>query len=262
MDNESLALPELFKEYKNKVYRLALSISRNEKDAEDIMQNTFVKIEKYLAGFRHQSSVSTWIYRIAYNEALMLLRKRGSQFRISKAYEQTLKKIPSGLLVNWPQLPDAHLLREELKQHIDDAINEMPIKYRMPLVLHHMEELPLQEAAIVLGLKLNSLKTRLHRAYLMIKNEMREYAKDHEHKGKVHECKTCDKVISFMYDYALGNLSAQKKADFEKHIIDCSGCKLFLDEYLNAIRITGALQCSDLPRELHDKIASFIGIQP
>jgi RNA polymerase sigma-70 factor (ECF subfamily) len=67
---------EIFIKYKDKVYRLAISIVHNDKDAEDIVQNTFMKILKNLRYFRHQSNISTWIYRIAYNESLMYLRKK------------------------------------------------------------------------------------------------------------------------------------------------------------------------------------------
>lgn len=75
-DLAAYGLEDTFKKYKNKVYGLALSITHNEKDAEDILQNTFFKIIKNIKGFRGESSLSTWIYKIAYNETLMYLRKK------------------------------------------------------------------------------------------------------------------------------------------------------------------------------------------
>lgn len=134
----------IFKKYKDKIYRLALSISHNEKDAEDILQNTFLRITKGISKFRSESNLSTWIYRIAYNEALMALRKRYRQFRVSS------------------------------------SLRQMPIKYRMPLLLHNIEEMPLKESAKILDLSLNSLKTRLHRSRLMLKSEISGYLKDKE----------------------------------------------------------------------------------
>lgn len=68
---QELNTEEIFREYKDKIYRLALSITHNDKDAEDILQNTYLKIIRNLRNFRNESRLSTWIYRIAYNEALM-----------------------------------------------------------------------------------------------------------------------------------------------------------------------------------------------
>ncbi len=99
------SVEEIFKEYKDKVYRLAISIVRNEKDAEDIMQNTFIKVMDNLKSFRNESHISTWIYKIAYNEALMYLRKRRSQFNLSNYIERQTKKKELGLFMNWSKLP-------------------------------------------------------------------------------------------------------------------------------------------------------------
>src|SRR3989338_5473834 len=91
----------IFNKYKDRIYRLALSITRNPSDAEDAAQNTFIKIIKNLKYFKNRSLLSTWIYRIAYNESLMLLRKRRLQFRLSGSIIKDLKTADSGLFVNW-----------------------------------------------------------------------------------------------------------------------------------------------------------------
>jgi RNA polymerase sigma-70 factor (ECF subfamily) len=256
---ESYAIEDIFNQYKNKIYRLALSISKNEKDAEDIVQNTFVKITKNLSGFRGESSISTWIYKITFNEALMLLRKRHSQTRLTGYLEHNAKNIPSGLFVNWPRLPDEQLLAKEEKNRIETAIKQMPIKYRMALSLHHMEDMPVKDTAEVLGLKLNSLKTRLHRSYLLIRKEMEDYFKDHVQKQQPLG-KQCSVMMSFIYDYAQGALDAKTRGDFDRHIQDCLPCHQFLDSYLRAIRISHALECQDLPAELQEKIKTFLKI--
>lgn len=250
----------IFKKYKDKVYRLALSISRNEKDAEDITQNTFLKIIKNLMYFRNKSQLSTWIYKIAYNEALMHLRKRKSQFKLSGYLKRAAEKTSVGLFVNWAKLPDKELLDSELKQRIDSAIAHMPIKYRMPLLLDNAEGLPLKDSAKIMGLKVNSLKTRLHRAHLLIKQDITSYFRDQENQEE-NKDKRCGVWSGFVYDYAKGYLDKKRSRVFKRHITDCVNCNSFLDTYLKAINVTGALECQDLPVELKDKIETFLSLK-
>ncbi len=249
---------EIFNEYKNKVYRLALSITRNQSDAEDVMQNTFLKITKNLKYFRSKSSLSTWIYKVTYNEALMYLRKRKSQFKISNALKFFRDTGNSGLFVNWAKLPDEQLLDEELKERVDDAIRQMPIQYRMALLLHNVEGMPLKEITKILGLKINSLKTRLHRAHLFIKSDITGYFKDREEEHEKSMPGRCNIWTGFVYNYAHGNLGKKKSKAFKRHIKACRSCNSFFDTYIKAIDITQALQCPDLPDELKERIESFL----
>lgn len=259
----SLSMPEttntetIFREYKDRVYRLALSISRNQSDAEDIMQNAFLKIISNLGKFRRESSLSTWIYKITYNESLMYLRKKRSQLRLTSYLGRFKGKDSSGIFINWSKLPDRQLLDSELKAKIDEAIRYMPIKYRMPLLLEYVEGLPIKDSADILGLKINSFKTRLHRAHLVIKSELSEYFRDRQREKEKEERK-CHIWIEFVYSYLKGSLAPKKSKAFKAHIKDCANCNLFLDNYLRAISITHALECRDLPAELKDKIQTFL----
>lgn len=254
---DSSAVELIFDKFKDKVYRLAFSITRNPSDAEDVTQNTFIKVIKNLKYFRNKSLLSTWIYKIAYNESLMFLRKRRLQSRLSGSIIKELKSADTGLFVNWPKMPDSQLLHNELKERLDQAINRMPIKYRMPLLLDNVEELPQKMSAKVLGLKLNSLKTRLHRAHLLVKSEISDYFKD---KGISQEEKNrkCGIWTGFIYKYSKGELNERKRESFRKHIKDCLSCNVFLDMYQKAIAVTKALECRDLPDELKDRIETFL----
>lgn len=254
---ESYDIEKIFKEHKEKVYRLAWSISRNDKDSEDILQNTFLKVIKNINDFRKQSKVSTWVYRIAYNEALMHLRKRYRNFKLSDNINNHMKTFPGGIFVNWSKLPDEQLLDNEFKERLNSAIASIPIKYRMPLLLHNIEGLPVKDAALILGIKIGSLKTRLHRAYLMIKSEISGYLKDRKEIIKAQDNR-CGIWTKFLYDYSAGNLEKQRELSFQRHINDCVSCKSFIDLYSKAVRIAGFLECKDLPPELEGKISSFL----
>jgi RNA polymerase sigma-70 factor (ECF subfamily) len=247
----------LFSRYRDKVYWLALGVSRNEKDAEDITQNAFLKILKNLRRFRGDSRLSTWIYRIAYNEALMHLRKRRREIPLDGPAERRLSESLPAFHVNWSALPDEELLRGEFRTRVEDAIRRMPIKYRMALLLHHVESLSVKDAAAVLGLKAGSVKTRLHRAYLMLRSEIADYMGDKEQPSGAED-RRCGAWTGSLFEYAVGKMRRETEEGFMRHISDCPGCNSFLDSYRKAIRITNALQCRDLPAELRVKIESFI----
>ncbi len=249
-------IEEIFKKYKNKIYWLILTVVRNENDAQDALQNTFLKAIKNLKNFQGKSLLSTWIYKIAYNEALMLLRKKYSQNRIISGAKNlgTLKEslFYSGRM----NLPDKELLDNELKSRIVNAIRAIPLKYRMPVLLYNFQELSLKEAASILNLNLNSFKTRLHRANILLSRDIKDYFDDKlaKKQGNIR----CRREIRFIYNYALGTLDEKKQKTFKAHISDCKNCKVFFNTYLKAIRLTKALECPDIPVELEQKIKSFI----
>ena len=247
----------ILKEYQNKIYRLALSISRNEKDAEDIAQNTFIKVLRKLPTFSGRSKLSTWIYRIAYNESLMYLRKKRRLFNSSDAYLDYAKRLPAGLLVNWSKLPDEELLDEELRDRIDSVLKNLPIEYRMPVLLHHIEGFSLAEISKILSIKVTTVKTRLHRAYLMFKEKISAYFRDLPER-EVKEEKSCGIWNKFLFDYAKEELNPKRKQSFDRHIKDCPHCNTFLNSYLKAISITGALACRDIPKELKERLEAFL----
>lgn len=251
-------LESIFTDYKDKVYRLAVSMAHNDKDAEDIVQNTFMKVLKNLRYFRHQSNISTWIYRIAYNESLMYLRKKYRQFRLANRVTSEVKRLPTGMFINWSKLPDKELLEEELKARLENAIRHIPIKYRMPLLLHHIEDMPLRQAAEILRIKVSSLKSRLHRSILMVSSALHDYLKDKKETEEESEEKGCPMWLGLIYNYAKGSLDSQTKGEFERHIYDCGGCREFIDGYSHAVAITEALECQDIPPELQGKLESFL----
>lgn len=251
------SLSVILPEYRERVLRLALSISRNEKDAEDILQNTFLKIYRNIAQFKGRSKISTWIYRIAYNEALLLLRKKRRLFKSQEAYKDYFVRLPDGFMVNWSQLPDRMLLDRELKERVQAALQGLPIQYRMPLLLHRMEGLSLVQCARVLGINASTVKTRLHRAYLAVKQELERYYHDLPAPMAAQEAR-CGVWAQFVYAYAQDTLPASRKSSFDRHIAHCPRCHAFLDSYQQAIRITGALACRDIPASLKEKIDSFV----
>lgn len=252
-----IVIEKVFQEYKNKIYRLAISLVRNDRDAEDVLQNTFIKIIKNIHNFRNQSSLSTWIYRIAYNESLMLLRRRSSQLKAYNRINTQFKKAPAGIFVNWSKVPDQQLLNKELRQRIDASIRGLPLKYRMPLLLRHVQQLPIETASSILGIKKTSFKTRLHRSQGMISLAMADYFKDKLGKDALAGSR-CSLQRDFIYKFTQNKLETNRQEAFKKHIADCKACTDFLKAYSQAISITQALECKDIPAALQAKMESFL----
>jgi len=243
----------LFTEYRNKVFRLAISIVHNDKDAEDVVQNTFIKVLRNLRYFRHESNISTWIYRITYNEALMYLRKKRRQFGLTRRAAREAKMQSGGLFINWSKIPDEEVIGKEQRIKVAEAIRGMPIKYRLPVLLHHLEAMPLKQAAEVLGISLSSLKSRLHRAIEMVHGALTRNIRAAQSKPAGR----CSVWIKLVYDYVKNDLDAQTKRAFAKHMVDCSKCTGFINNYGRALAVTSSLECQDIPREMQENLESF-----
>ncbi|MCF7907460.1 MAG: sigma-70 family RNA polymerase sigma factor [Candidatus Omnitrophica bacterium] len=250
-------LKSIFIAYQDKIYGLALSICRNPKDAEDITQNTFSKIILNLDKFRGQSNIATWIYRISYNEALMFLRKKRRDLRLQDNIDYHILKDRSAVLADWPLLPDDLLVNKELHRKINSSIQRLDLKYRLPLLLHHVHGLAIKEAAKVLDIKANSFKTRLHRAYLMLRGELTAYFADAREEKIGFKTLVCDRSLKFIYDYSCNKLGSRQRLRFDQHIKDCRPCRSFLNDYQQAIKITQSLQCRDLPEALREKLKTL-----
>ena len=247
----------LFRQHKDKIYRLALHITHSDADALDVLQNSFVKIMGNIGSFRKRSKLSTWIYRIAYNEALMVLRKKNRQPTMADAAFLEEKKTLPAFFINWPTVPDQEVLGQEQKNHFERAVRSLPLAYRLPFFLHVREGLSLKETASVLALKENTVKTRLHRGLLMVQRAVRAYSRSGE-PAEEKQNAACGTVLGFMYDFINGKLGDKKTAAFRRHMGECGPCKEFLKEYAQALRVVSALECSDVPLVLQEQIQSFL----
>lgn len=166
----------LVEAYSGVIYRLALKILNNPQDAEDILQETFIKAYQHLGNFDGRSSISTWLYRIATNEALMFLR-RNKQFIVSiDEPDETAEEEQEPLqIVDWCCLPEEELMSTESRKYMDKAVQALPHNLRVAFLLRDIEGLSTQEAAEALNLSETALKTRLSRARLRLRELLSGY---------------------------------------------------------------------------------------
>jgi RNA polymerase sigma-70 factor, ECF subfamily len=155
------------------IYRLALKMVSNEQDAEDILQTTFIKAFKNIEGFEGRSKVSTWLYRIAVNESLMLLRKRkhGPRY-IDEGLETDNDDFLPKQIVDWCCLPEKELISSETRTHINQAIKTLSDSNRAAFLLRDVEGLSTRETAKALEISESAVKVRLMRARLQLREEL------------------------------------------------------------------------------------------
>jgi len=167
------AFGELVQRYERKIYRLAKNITRNDEDAEDVLQDTFLKAYTHLDNFKGDSKFYTWIVRIAVNEALMRLRKRKTDRSVPldepvELGEETVQRE----IAVWEDNPEQQYSQEEWRKILDEAVDSLKPDFRTVFVLRDIEELSTEETAETLGISVPAVKSRLLRARLALRERL------------------------------------------------------------------------------------------
>jgi RNA polymerase sigma-70 factor (ECF subfamily) len=170
--DDERAFGELVTRYESKVYSLAMKMLRNPEDAEDVLQDTFLRAYRGIKSFKGNSTFSTWIYRITANSALMRLRKKQlPQVSIEDADE---RDAPISI-ADWAPGPVEQLLNQEMQKVMDEAIDALPAEFRQVFILRDVEEMSNADVAEILDLSVAAVKSRLHRARLKVRNRLAQY---------------------------------------------------------------------------------------
>ena len=158
------------------VYRLGYKLLGNPQDAEDVLQETFIKAFRHLEHFDGRSSLSTWLYRIATNEALMILRRKHPEMvsveepgRMESDDQEPMQ------IIDWCCVPEVELMSTESRTHLDQAIEKLPANLKVVFLLRDIEGLSTRETADVLNISETAVKTRLSRARLRLREELSYY---------------------------------------------------------------------------------------
>jgi len=172
-EGDTVAFGELVRRYEGKIFRLAQHITQNREDAEDVLQETFLKAYEHLDQFQGNSKFYTWIVRIAVNQALMKLRRRKSDRSVS--LDETIDTGEDNIvreIAAWGEDPEERFSREELGELLDSAIKGLEPPYRSVFVLRDIEDLSTEETADALGLSIPAVKSRLLRARLQLREKL------------------------------------------------------------------------------------------
>jgi RNA polymerase sigma-70 factor, ECF subfamily len=176
---DMVAFEEIICRYESKVMNLALRFTRNQEDAEEVMQDVFTTLYRKIDGFKGQSAFSSWLYRIVVNAAFMKLRKRKQSQTVSiedlaPAVKQYCMDREGFIGTQSHNIAINHELQEVLQA----AINKLPDQYRAVFVLRDVDGLSNQETGEILTLSIPAVKSRLHRSRIMLRKKLHRYYED------------------------------------------------------------------------------------
>jgi len=176
---DTQALEALMTRYSGRVYRLAFGITRNEADAEEIVQDVFLTLFRKIDTFEERSVLGTWIYRVTANASL--IKRRGKRVELEVHLEDYLPRfLEDGhregdrdfLCADWSQKPDEVAQAVETRAVLTQALERLPDTYRAVVLLRDLEGLSNEEVAEVLGESVASVKSRLHRARMALREQL------------------------------------------------------------------------------------------
>ena len=167
------AFEELVTRYETKVLNLALRFTRNQEDAEEVVQDVFTTLYRKLAGFEGKSAFSSWLYRIVVNASFMKLRKRRQQSTIYLEELTQERGIDKDLLLG--TRVDTIPSHRELRDTLQLAIDKLPEQYRSVFILRDVDALSNEEVAEILSLSVPAVKSRLHRSRIMLRKKLHRY---------------------------------------------------------------------------------------
>jgi RNA polymerase sigma-70 factor, ECF subfamily len=175
---EISAFEQLVHRYDRNVFRIAQHITQNREDAEDVVQDAFLKAYENLANFQEQSKFYTWLVRIAVNEALMRLRRRRPERMVSLDEEvKTDEDSMPREVADWSPNPEQLYTQSELRDILGKTIQGLPSSFRTVFVLRDVEGLSTEETAEALDLSIPAVKSRLLRARLQLRERLNKYFK-------------------------------------------------------------------------------------
>jgi RNA polymerase sigma-70 factor, ECF subfamily len=170
------AFEELVNRYERKIFRLTMNITRNREDAEDSMQDAFMKAYSHLKDFQESSRFYTWLVRIAANEALMRLRKRRpNQFSLDEPVESGDDDFVPQQIEDWGPSPEQRYAQTEMRDILRGVIDELQPDFRIVFELRDVEGLSTEETAEAVGISVAAVKSRLLRARLKLRQKLDRY---------------------------------------------------------------------------------------
>ena len=175
-EGDETALAPLVEKYKRMVHRLAIQITKNHEDANDVMQETFIKVYQSIHTFRQEAAFETWVYRIAVNEALNFVkrreRRRESSLETIEESEYNTEVRRKAEIANDPEIQAE---QAELRHWVTKAVNSLSLKHRIVVILHELEGLTHAEIASILNCSEGTVRSRLHYARKQLKSLLKPY---------------------------------------------------------------------------------------
>lgn len=243
-------------EHSDELYRLAYRMLRDEQAAEDTVQDTFLNAFKGLEQFDGRSTLGTWLFRIAYNNALMRLRAQ----KPIESLEDDTDSLPhevTPIVVPWRETPEEIVVRRESASRLEQAIDDLPESLRVVFQLRDVEERSTAETAEIVGISQGAVKVRLHRARLLLREKLSEYF------GAEIEplpaTMTCEQLTPYLSDYIDKVVDEPLAAAARDHIAECPHCHILLDTTQKTITLMQSNRARVIPTQ--DRAALYTEIE-
>lgn len=173
------AVADLSSTYGPRIHQLAFRYLKNWEDAEEVAQDVLMKVHRKIGAFRGDAALSSWIYRITFNTAMSRLRtarySRPLEVQVSDTQTENGELTPHEP-ADWSSLADDGVLRAQMRTRLIDALTHLPEVYRTPVILRDIQGLSTEEASVVLKVKPQTLKSRLHRGRLILRQHLGDFA--------------------------------------------------------------------------------------
>ena len=244
---------QLVKRYDRNIFRIAQHITQNREDAEDVVQDAFLKAYENLEQFQGNSKFYTWLVRIAVNESLMKLRRRRSDRTVSLDEDiETEEDTMPREVADWSPNPEQLYKQGELKDILRKTIQGLPASFRTVFVLRDVEGLSTEETAEALDLSIPAVKSRLLRARLQLRERLNKYFR--KPKGGDGKQVTCTDFLKELTDYLDATIDASTHAELEDHLAWCHNCYVICNTTKKTIEIYRDSQLYELPEDLRTRL--------
>jgi RNA polymerase sigma-70 factor (ECF subfamily) len=246
---DTAALEALIERHQSRVFRFATRMCRNSEDARDVLQETLLAMARTIGRFRGESSVSTWLFAIARSFCLKSRRRRSGAPAEVLSIEAEAREATLALADEAPG-PDRAVERREVASAVGAALDLLDPKHREVLLLRDMEELTAPEVAEVLGLSVEAVKSRLHRARTALRERLRPLLEDG---GRV-----CPDTLATLSRHLEGEIGPAQCADMERHLAACPGCKTACEALRRALVACRQIEAPRVPPDLDRSIRARV----
>jgi RNA polymerase sigma-70 factor (ECF subfamily) len=255
------ALEELLARHQRRVYRFGLKMCRDEEDAKDVLQETLLAVARGVKDFRGASSVSTWLYTIA--RSFCIKKRRRSKF--APEHEESLDAREPGTealqVADDARAPDEALAGRQVEAALERAIATLDPMYREVLVLRDMEGLTAPEVAEVMGLTVEAVKSRLHRARVAVRAAVAPILGvpgDEAAPGSAGTpsapAAACPDIVQLFSRHLEGEISAGLCADMEKHLAACPGCRSRCESLHRTLALCKSAPLPEVPEKVQSQV--------
>ncbi len=249
---DARSLEALLEKHQAQVYRFGMKMCRDPEDARDVLQDTLLAMARGVRDFRGASSISTWLYSIA--RSFCIKKRRRSKF--APEAEQSLDSEASEEAAELPDLgrgADEQLAGKEVRRALEEAIGALDPRYREVLLLRDVEGLTAPEVAEVLGVSVQAVKSRLHRARLSVRARVAPLL-GIGNEAAPAAAETCPDVLNLFSRHLEGEISADVCAQMERHLEACSRCRGTCESLKRTLALCRTSPAPRVPFNVQDSV--------